>query len=158
MKRSTLFCCLLAGVLLLLNGCAAPLRVPAASSACPLTERVEEALGGYEGMTLVDIFDLAELTGLDETMVEEGVYLVSADGLSPEEVVALRCTDEKLLPAVKDRLEVYLGQRLRETQHYLPDVYTLLTEAEIRTKGRLVLLVTGRWADAWAETILAGEP
>lgn len=153
MKRKNRLCLLLATLLLLLNACAAPAAAPSR----PLPERVEDALDGYEGLAAVPLSDLAEVTGLDEAMIAEGVYLVSADGLSPEEVVALRCTDEAHTPAVKERLEMYLGQRLRETQHYLPDVYALLAQAQVLTKGKLVLLVTGSRAEEWAETILAGE-
>ncbi len=147
---------LVAIVPLLLGACAAPAAQPD-SAARPLQETVGEALEGYTGLVPVELSDLAGLTGLDETMIGDWVYLVSADGLSAEEVIALRCVDESRVPAVKERLEIYLEQRLRETRNYLPDAYACLQQAAVQTEGRLVLLVTGSRAEAWAETILAGE-
>ena len=58
---------------------------------------------------------------------------------------------------MKARSKVYLNQRLRETQNYLPDIYAVLENAKVQIKGNTVLLVTGEQANVWANAILAGE-
>lgn len=153
MKRNRLLLMLLACVLLL-GACGAPaVKTPALS----LQETVEKALNGRAGLVAFDLMDLVDITGMDETQIAECVYLTSADGLSAEEVIALRCTDKKHTPQVKQLLEGYLAQRLRETQNYLPDVYAVLKDAKVQVKNSTVLLATGAQADAWEKAILAGE-
>ena len=58
---------------------------------------------------------------------------------------------------MKASSKVYLNQRLRETQNYLPDIYAVLENAKVQIKGNTVLLVTGEQANVWANAILAGE-
>lgn len=141
-------------IAVLLSACSAPAdKAPALS----LSENVEKALNGHEGLVACDLTDLADLTGLDETMIQECVYLTSSDGLATEEVIALRCTDKKHTEHVKNVLNLYLEQRMQETQNYLPDVYTLLKNTKVQEKGSTVLLVIGQQANTWQNAILAGE-
>lgn len=156
-KNRKIISILLLIIILFLNGCTVNDRNIANDHSIPLKEKVEKALGGNAGLVFCDLADLVDLIGLDETTIAECVYLTSADGLSAEEVIALRCTDEKHTSAVKEALEVYLNQRLRETQNYLPDIYAVLKNAKVQIKGNTVLLVTGEQANVWANAILAGE-
>lgn len=142
---------------LVLSGCGGQKEETAApAEKMTLQELVASVAPDAGELAPLNADDLADVLGIEMEDYTEFVYLQD-DGLGGREILALRCPDESATARVAEKVEKYLEQRRKETQNYLPEVYQLLTAAQVETRGNTVALITGEGAQEQVKKLLAGE-
>ena len=137
MKKCFVLLLLLPG-LIMMAGCQ---EAPEPQMNIPLMEAARQALGEAEAFVSYPAEDLYELTGISPDDYTEAVFLRDRDTLSGREAIMIRTKDANSFQNVKEALERYLSQRLKETRDYLPNVYQLLCDAKVQGSGLTVSLI-----------------
>lgn len=108
---------------------------------------------------LIELYeeDLEELMGIEPDDCADFAYLAPRDALSGREVIVILAVDEEAAERVAALLQNYLEGRRTETKNYLPEAYSLLSEAEVVREGCLVMLVIGEQADEEIRLLTAEE-
>ena len=133
------FCLLLLlPALLVMAGCQ---PAPAIEPELSLADAAQRLLPAGDAFVSYTQEDLCDLTGISPDDYTEAVFLRDSDTLSGREVIMVRTKDAEAFGSVKDALERYLSQRLKETRDYLPNAYHLLSEARIQEAGLTVSLI-----------------
>ena len=143
---------------LALSACGAPGdNGPAADTAKKsLKEKAQAAVEDIADLTQMPFEDLQDMTGIEETMAAECLYL-QGDPLSGREIVAVRAVAAKAAEQVQGLLGDYLEARRRESRNYSPDAYRLQEAASVERRGTAVVLCVGQNARAETAALLDGE-
>lgn len=95
-----------------------------------------------DGAELIELTedDLLDLIGIDYEEYTDFVYLVAPNALTGREIIVLQAADEEAAERLVKLLQGYLEQRQNEMRNYLPEVYQILTKAEVLQKDLTVVL------------------
>lgn len=135
---------------LVLCGCAA-------KEAQPLQAAVRAALYSADGLMEFPPDELEMAADITAEDFAECVYLVSEDGVSARQVIALRARDEGKAQKIVKNLEGYLSRCRNETRDYLPEDHALLMNAKVERKKNTVVLIVGEKAAEETKKLLDGE-
>ena len=152
--RGIILVWLLAGVLCL-SGCGKQAE-QAPAEVKSLQERVESAAKDAGELAPLTAEDLTDTLGAEPEDVAEFVYLQET-GFGGREILAVRAKDQAAADSLEKQMQHYLEHRRDETWDYAPEAYQLLSKAEVKRKGLLLVMVSGPDAEKEAQEILAGE-
>lgn len=147
MKR--IFAMLLAAVLLLgVVGCGGSEQGATAEPGVELSGVYDSVAGQLPSMMLMDADSMMNFYGVDAALCEQFVMAICADGLRADEVWLLEAKDAASLAELKEMAESRLAAKEGETINYLPDQYEIVKEAELYTKGRVLVFIVSPEVDA----------
>ena len=143
---------------LTLAACAAPKDNGSGAAAAKksLKEKAQAAAADIDSLTEMPFEDLQDMTGIEEAMAAESLYL-QGDPLSGREIAAVRAVDPASADQVQALLGDYLEARRRESRNYSPDAYRLQEAASVERRGTTVVLCVGENARAETAALLDGE-
>ena len=144
-----IFAMLLAVVLMLgAVGCGGSDDGAAAAPGVELSGVYESVADKLPSMMLMDADSMMNFYGVDASLCSQYVMAICADGLRADEVWLLEANDEAALAELKEMAEYRLEAKEGETINYLPDQYEIVKEAELYTKGLVLVFIVSPDVDA----------
>ncbi|MBR2718864.1 MAG: DUF4358 domain-containing protein [Clostridia bacterium] len=122
----------------------------------PLTEYVLSIAQDGEELIHLTEDDLLDLIGIEPQEYTDFVYLAATNALTGREIIVLKAVDEEAAERLAELLQAYLEQRMNEMRNYLPEVYQILSKAEVLRKD--LTLVLSMAAPTEDEPLLLLEP
>ena len=102
------------------------------------------------GITLGES-DLPNFYGIDAAWVESFAAQMSADGITANELVLVKATDEDSAKEVEGKLKSRLEARRNEFRDYLPDQYAIVEKSEVQRNGVYVCMIISPQQDKLTE-------
>ena len=92
--------------------------------------------------------DMLDFFGIQSDSMEQFAAVTCSNGISAQEIVLVKATDEDSAKAVEEKLQNRLDSRKAEAKDYLPDQYAILEECEVKRDGVYVRLIISPEAQA----------
>ena len=158
MKKTALVTLLIALLgIFTLSACFAEAESTAEAAPATLLDRALLVAEDRDQLIILTEDDLLDLIGIEYEDYTDFAYLVALDALTGRELIALQAADEEAAARIVELLQGYLAQRLHETQNYLPDVYRLLSKAEVKQNDLLIVLSLAAPVEGEDDLLLSGE-
>lgn len=84
---------------------------------------------------------LSQTYGVDTSILDDYMLVISEDATSAETIAILRARDEAGAKACSEALKVIVEEKSMEMENYLPDQYELVKDSKVNVKGNVAYLV-----------------
>ncbi len=92
--------------------------------------------------------DMLDFFGIQSDSMEQFAAVTCSNGISAQEIVLVKATDEDSAKTVEEKLQNRLDSRRAEAKDYLPDQYAILEQCEVKRDGVYVRLIISPEAEA----------